>query len=132
MAKRKDISVDEAISAIKRDYYQDVNNRADYFIERIKEGEWDDRDDFIESFDQEIDGDSRVIYTYKARLGLLVSDNEDAGIESLGVDGFDWSNGTPYSALMYFAFQQDINEAMDRKGFDINDYELFEEEDDEG
>lgn len=121
--------VDNAIQVIKADYYKDVASHADDFIERIRSGEWDDRDDFFDSFDEEIDGAARVIYTWNAKLGLLVSDNEDAGIEELGVDSFDWSSGTPYSALMLYAFRQDIIEAMDRKGFDVNDDELFEAED---
>jgi hypothetical protein len=122
-------SVDEAVAVIQRDYYKEVNQYADDFIERIKEGEWDNRDDFIDSFNQEIDGAARVIYTWQAQLGLLVSENDDAGIESLGPDGFDWSSGIPWSALMYFAFEADIYEAMDRKDFDVNDDELFEPDD---
>jgi len=127
MAK-KDISVDEAVAVLQRDYLKEVNEYAKDFDDRIAEGEWDDRDSFIQSMDEEIDGAQRVIYTYRARLGLLASDNEDAGIDEMGVDGFDWSAGTPYSALMYFAFRQDIMEHMDS---DIDDDETFEEADED-
>lgn len=121
----------DAINVLYRAYYSEVNAWADEFIGRIKEGEWDSRDDFIDSMDEEIDGARRVIITYQAQKGLLVSENDDIGIEDLGVDGFDWSGGIPWSQLMYFAFRQDIIDAMDRKDFDINDDELFEEEYDE-
>lgn len=123
--------VDDAISVLYRDYYGDVNQYADDFIERIQAGEWDDRDDFMDSMHEEIDGAARVIYTAQAQRGLLVSENADAGIDSLGPEGFDWSSGIPYSALMYFAFEQDIYEAMERKDFDINDDEIFEQDDED-
>lgn len=121
-------SVEKAVAVLQRDYQKEVNEYAKEFDDRIAAGEWDDRDDFLESFDQEIDGSQRVIYTWRARLGLLASDNEDVGIDELGVEGFDWSSGTPYSALMYFAFRRDILEAMES---DVDDDDTFEEDDDE-
>ena len=112
---------DKAVAVLTRDYLAEVNRYAKDYIEEIKKGEYDDRDDFLERLDEDIDGAQRVIYTWRARLGLLVSDNHDIGIDELGAEGFDWSQGIPYSALMYFAFRADIVEAMGRFDFDVND-----------
>lgn len=121
-----DGDVNDALTVIRKTYYDEVRTWASDFDKRIAEGEWEDREDFIEAFDQEIDGSQRVIYTFQARLGLLASDNEDAGIEELGPESFDWSAGIPYSQLMFFAFRQDIIDAMES---DIDDDETFEDDD---
>ncbi len=125
------VTIDQAMGAIQRDYYKDVNNQADDFIERIKAGEFDDREHFFDTLNEDLDGAGRVIYTFKARLGLLASDNEDVGIDELGTEGFDWSGGIPYSALMFFAFRADVIERIEQRDIDLDDDDTFEWDDDD-
>ena len=131
MRRNNDISQDEAISALTREYYSEVNRWADDYAKEIEDGEFEDRDEFIERLEQDVDGAQRVIYTFRAQIGLLVSDNADAGIDELGVESFDWSGGIPWSGLMYWAFRADILEALDRNGIDPFDDETFEPEDED-
>lgn len=119
---------DKAMRLIRKDYDSDVKMWGDDFIKRIKDDEFDDRDTFIEAMDQELDGAERVIVTLQARLGLLASENEDAAIDDLGIEGLDFTHGIPYSAMMLQAFRADVAEYMDRKGVDIDDEDIFEEE----
>jgi hypothetical protein len=116
--------VNDAVGVIRRDYYNEVEQWAEEYKERIENGEFEDREAFIEQMDQEVDGAQRVILTWHARLGLLVSDNEDLGFEEgvVELSGDD----IPYSQLMYFAFRQDIIEQMGRIDVDVDDDEAFE------
>lgn len=110
-----EITVDEAVSAIRRDYYRDVLSMAKDLAERMKAGEVDDLSDALH---EDCDGCARVIYTFQAKLGLLASDNEDAW-EDAGDDVTD------PSVRMYYALQADITERLDAAGIDLNDPESW-------
>lgn len=122
----KEITVEDAHSVIRRDYYSDVRGAAEEFLKMWNAGEFSDREQAIEWIDQSVDSSGRVIYTAQAMDCLRYSENEDAGIEELGADGFDWSDGPPYSQLAYFAFRADIMRSIecgvgDLDGVNVND-----------
>lgn len=114
-----DITVDQAVNAIRRDYYSDVLDLARDLAERMKAGEVDD---FGDALHEQVDGCARVIYTLQAKLGLLVSDNEDAW-EDTGA-----GDGTPApETRMYYALQADISERLEAGGVDLNDSDSWAE-----
>lgn len=107
-----DITVDEAVSVIRRDYYQDVLGLARDLAERMKAGEIDD---FGDALHETVDGCARVIYTFQAKLGLLVSDNEDAGEEELG------EAPDTVEARMFWAMCADIRERLEASDIDLSE-----------
>ena len=120
MARNKltDSDVQKAFDVMRAEYYQDVRATAKSFAKELKDG---DVSDFHDAIHELCDGDQRVIYTFKAKVGLLCSDNEDAYMEQTGepppVDG----DSINYSAMMFYAFQQDIIECLESNGVDVND-----------
>ena len=110
--KHPTVTVDEAVSAIRRDYYSDVLAMAKDLAERMKAG---DVEDFEDALHEDCDGCARVIYTFQAKLGLLASDNEDA-----------WEDVDSGAVLtpeqrMYFALQADIRERLEASEVDPNE-----------
>lgn len=96
------ITVEQAVSAIRADYYSDIR---DYVLEARKamaeayiKGEDFDLSDWLH---EACDGSARVIYTFQAKLGLLASDNEDAMEEETGETG-------TVEQRMYYAMRADI------------------------
>ena len=121
--------VRDAVAVITRDYYGDVQNLGDDLIQRIKDGEIPDADSFHDALHEDVDGTQRVIYTWQARLGVLVSENWDAGLEE-GI--IELSGDTiPWEQLMYAAMERDVVEYMDREGFDPSDDDTYESDEDE-
>lgn len=103
-----DITVDEAVSVIRRDYYQDVLGLVRDLAERMKAGEIDD---FGDALHETVDGCARVIYRFQAKLGLLASDNEDA-----------YENETEGPEVrMYYAMCADIRERLEASDVDLNE-----------
>jgi hypothetical protein len=118
--------VNEAHRVLRADYWSDVRDVAEEFIKMWNAGDFDDRDEAIEWIDQSVDGAARVIYTAQAADCLRYSDHDDAGIDELGAEAFNFKDGMPWSALAYFAFRADIIEQIgcgvtDLDGVDIND-----------
>lgn len=113
-----EITVDEAVSAIRRDYYRDVLSLARDLAERMKAGEIED---FNDALHEQVDGCARVIYTFRAKLGLLASDNEDEA-ESQGLE----TDGSP-EQRMYYALQADITERLVAAGVDLDDSDSWAE-----
>lgn len=110
------VTVDEAVSAIRRDYYSDVLGMAKDLAERMKAGEIGD---FEDALHEDCDGCARVIYTFQAKLGLLVSDNEDAWEE------VDSGAVLKPEQRMYFALQADIRERLEASDVDPNEPETW-------
>jgi hypothetical protein len=121
--------VQDAVAVITRDYYADVASLGDDLIARIKEGEIEDPDNFHDALHDAVDGTQRVIYTWQARLGVLVSENWDAGLEE-GI--IELSGDTvPWEQLMFAAMERDVVEYMDREGVDPSDDASYESDEDE-
>lgn len=110
-----DITVDDAVSAIRRDYYRDVLAMAKDLAERMKAGEVED---FEDSLHEDCDGCARVIYTFQAKLGLLASDNEDAAEDSLGEHEAQLLGA---EQRMFFALEADIRECLSSHGVDSSE-----------
>lgn len=127
---RHEVTVDEATSAITKDYYADVRGVGDDIIRAIKDGEITDPDSADTYLHETIDGTRRVIYTWQARLGLLASENADAYFDE-GLSDLDCSEGIPYEQLMYWAMRADVLEYLDREGVDLQSDETYEQEEHE-
>lgn len=123
-----EITVDRAYGIIQRAYYDDVKGLASSIKEYYDRGEISDREHLIERIDETVDGCARVIYTRSAQEALFISRNDNAGIEALGADGFDWKDGIPWSGLAYFAVHADVIEALEEMGLDVNaDFEVCDD-----
>ena len=126
--KRATITVEDAHERLRADYYADVRGLAEQ-VGAWWEGEpGADREALIEYIDESVDGHGRVIYTAQAMDCLRYSDNDGLGIEELGVDGFDWKDGIPWSQLAYFAFRADVIAQLGAEGLDVNDPGHIDEE----
>jgi len=119
---QREKDVEEAQRILRADYYHDVNLHAEDLLERVVSGEIRDPERFDEALHEECDGSGRVIYTYKAKQGLLASDNEDAYEEEMGEPA-----PGPEQA-MYFALRADIMEQLSAFGFDPSDEDSYGEE----
>lgn len=112
-----DRDVDDALRVLRADYYTDVLDEARDLAKRMKSGEIEE---FSDALHEACDSNQRVIYTQKAQIGLLCSDNEDAYADEFGE--VPLQGGTVnWSAMMFFAFQQDILERLDAGGVSVHD-----------
>ncbi len=124
MAARKkpkqltDADVDAAFNIMRAHYYQDVRDTAKELAKEMKAG---DVSEFSDTLHETCDGDQRVIYTFKAKVGLLCSDNEGAYTEQTGEPPPMQGDDINWSAMMFYAFQQDIVECLEANGVDVND-----------
>lgn len=117
--------VSQSLSKIRAEYFTMVREHAESLAEDIKDRErFPNRESLVDRIQEDCNSHEWVIYTFKAQLVLMCSDNASAGIDSLGADGFDWSAGIPWSQLAYFAFQADLYESLDAAGVDLNDDDL--------
>jgi hypothetical protein len=120
----EDITVEQAQSVIRADYWEDVSNVADDFQRAVNEREITDREDGETWLHETVDGHSRVIYTGAAILGLYASKEDNAQFEETGERG-------DFSQQMYYAFMADIRDELERRGVDLNDPEPEEDEEEE-
>lgn len=129
-------TVNDAVNVIRRDYYGEVQGIATDAIDHLRAAYNDDgqrgeelRENLLEWMHQTIDGTQRVIYTFRAQLGLLVSDNAGAYIEGCGSEGATMGDDLNWSALMFSALERDVYEQLDAEGLDVNDPEAFFQDD---
>lgn len=116
-----EITQDQAIAALKRDYYRDVLSHAKSLASSMKSG---DVEDFSAALHEECDGAGRVIYTFQAKIGLLVSDNEDAAEEEMGEQE---ARAMTVEQRMFYALQRDVIERLEAGGVDVNNADSWEE-----
>lgn len=121
MSRPTETQVDEAFRVLQADYYSDVREIAKYAIDEIKNGNIKEVEDLDTWLHQTIDGYERVIYTNQARLVGVLSDNRDVGLDELGMESFDFSDGIPHEALAYCAMRRDVQEQLEAEGIDLND-----------
>jgi hypothetical protein len=101
--------VKDAVAVLTRDYYSDVEGVVNELESQIKDGTIRTREQADEWIHETVDGHQRVIYTWQAKMGLLVSENEDAMAEELGE-----SDVSPDpSVRMYWAMKKDVEEAVE-------------------
>ena len=79
------VTVDMAVAAIYLDYREDVDGLVAEVVRAVKAGELEERDlhDYLHEI---VDGSARVIYTFQAKLGMLVTDNPDAYVARVMVN----------------------------------------------
>lgn len=99
-------SLDHAQCIIRADYMSDVRCVAEDIAERVADGLLSDADEVSDALHESVDGDSRVIYTFKARLGLFASDNEGACEEQTGEAPESPEVG------MYWALRADVEDEL--------------------
>ena len=135
MPTKDEITVDNAVSIIRKDYYDDVKGVAQELIDETKtdykEGTRGEelRENLLERIHEIIDSQQRVMYTFQAQLGMLVSENSGAYIEEYGIENATMEDDLNWSALMFAAMERDVMEELDHMGFDVNEPEdYFEEE----
>ena len=113
-----DEDVKAAINILTMDYYNDVRDVAQDLAQRMKDGEVDE---FSVALHEAVDGTQRVIYTFQAQLGVILSDNTDAYFEEFGEEGACSKDGIAWERLCFVAMQQDVIKELDVRGVDVND-----------
>lgn len=121
MARKKitEADVKAAISVLEADYFNDVLGIAKEIAKELKKGEIDE-DEVRDRIHEDVENDQRIIYTYQARIALLCSDNNDAYVDEVGEVPLQGRN-IHWEALASAAMQQDVFDALDRHGVDVND-----------
>lgn len=120
-----DSEVKEAIRILTADYYSDVRDVAESVLERmIEAGEDAEYSDILH---EEVDGTQRVIYTFQAKLGVVMSDNADAFFEEFGDEGACTKDGIAWERICFVAMERDVGELLDAHGFDSQDPETWAE-----
>lgn len=109
--------VKAAVHILTMDYYNDCRDVAKDLAQRMKDGEIYD---FSEALHEAVDGTQRIIYTFQAKVGLLVSDNADAYSEEFGDVPVEDGN-IKWEAMAFVAMQQDVIKELDVRGVDVND-----------
>lgn len=112
-----DDDVKAAIHIITMDYYNDCRDVAKDLAQRMKDG---DVDDFNDALHEAVDGTQRIIYTFQAKCGLLVSDNADAYTEEFGEVPIE-NGDIKWEAMAFVAMQRDVEKELDVRGVDVND-----------
>lgn len=112
-----DDDVKAAVSILSMDYYNDCRSVARDLAQRMKDGEIDD---FSEALHEAVDSTQRIMYTFQAKCGLLVSDNADAYTEEFGEPPIE-NGDIKWEALAFMAMQKDVEKELDVRSVDVND-----------
>lgn len=112
-----DADVNAAIHILTMDYYNDCRSVAQDLAQRMKDGEVDD---FHDALHQAVDSTQRIMYTFQAKLGLILSDNGDAYVDEFGTDGIVEGGNIMWERMAFVAMQQDVIKELDVRGVDIN------------
>lgn len=114
-----DDDVRAAVNILTMDYYNDCRSVAKDLAERMKSGEIDP-DEYQDAVHEAIEGTQRIIYTFQAKCGLLVSDNADAYSEEFGEEGMVVDGNIAWERLAFVAMQQDVYKELDVRGVNVN------------
>lgn len=98
------ITPEDALRVLYRDYMEDVRDLAREALTKPE----DERDDWLH---ETIDGHERVIYTHKARIVLVCSENPDAYEDEMGE-----KPGTVEQAA-YMAIMADVRDLLGNSYF---------------
>lgn len=100
-------------------YWDDVKGIAADVKEEIDNGNLSDWDSVADYLHESVDGSQRVIYTWKAKMAVIYSDNEDAYFEETGESGGAIQDGSiNWSLLAFYAVMADVRELMNSDGID--------------
>lgn len=107
-----------AATILEQDYYNDVRSAAREVAERLKDEQPEESNEVISEV---IDGTQRVIYTWQAKLGVIISKNGEYYIEEFGEEGAIEGDSINWSRLCFVAMEQDVIEELDRRGVSLGD-----------
>ena len=110
----------DAMSLLRSAYYSDVRDYAREIKQAIEDDEITDREQLYERIHETCDGTQWVIYTYKAQVVCLASDNDGAYLEEYGAEGLVDDGCLNWSRLAYAAMERDLFEQLDAEGVDVN------------
>lgn len=104
--------ISDQLRPIRARYWNDIQD----FATEIREGHIDcndggiarDCDDCIQRVEETCDGSEWTIYTRNAYIVALVSDNADAGVDSLGESILETDVDTSVTRAAYFAMVADM------------------------
>ena len=106
------------LQLMKDAYYHEVGEFAQGLID---DSEKDiSRDGFDQRLHESIDGHQWIMYTAKAQIVALVSDNEAAGFEEGIIDPSGWKDGIDWSQIAYWAMERDVQHELEQRGVDLN------------
>lgn len=110
-----EIAHHDAVRALRAEYYTDVKSMAEDLISRIKASEIKDEEGLSEAVWEDVDSSQWVIYTFRARQVLFVSDNCDAYFDEGIGDGAELvsTDGLKVEALAFFAMREDLQELLE-------------------
>lgn len=124
--------VNDGLSLLRDVYWKHVRSLAEDIKSAADDKEFTDRDGLNERIDETADGDQWVIYTQKAQLVMLLSENDSAYAEVHGdAEGMVVDGSIAWSVLAYFALRADLVAHLDAVGIDVNDWDPSDEEDEE-
>lgn len=127
LAKQHELDMQEVELVLSRDYELDVSDVAKSLKAEIDAGEIKDAEALDNRLRQDIDSTQRVIYTRKAQLGLIASNNSGAYF-AFGAEGALEGGDIAWSRLMYAAMERDVVEELERLGVDVNDPQPTDDE----
>ena len=113
-----DADVKAAIHILTMDYYNDCRSVAQDLAQRMKDGEIEE---FGDALHEAVDSTQRVIYTFQAKLGVILSDNGDHYLDEFGTDGVVEDGQIKWERLCFVAMEQDVLKELDIRGVDVND-----------
>lgn len=101
--------INEHLRPISAAYHAAVRDIVDEALREYPD-DYDARSDFIA---ESVDGSEWVIYTYRAQLVMVLSDNDGAYVDDFGKDGALDDDGVKWSALAYAAMYADCLDYLD-------------------
>ena len=107
-----------AINILSQDYASDCLGVAKDLARQMKEGEVDD---FSDALHQAVDGTQRVIYTFQAKLAVILSDNGDAYFDDFGEEGAVENGAIAWERLAFVAMEKDVVKELEVRDVDVND-----------
>jgi len=106
LAEPESISVDDALSVLNRDYFDDVRGIAEDCKRAVKDDKVSNDEELSDYLHQSIDGHERVIYAYQARIGLVCTDSVDAYEDETG------EKPPSPEVQMFWALMQDVRDRL--------------------
>lgn len=119
----------DAMALAGQAYRLHVKETAADLFQAILDGEVTDREAFCERFHEDIDSDGWVIYTAKAQMVTILSDNGGCGVDDGLVTPECFKDGIPWEKLAYAALEADVTDTLLR---DQDDWRVDINEDDLG
>lgn len=113
-----------ATAALAQEYRDAVQSLADDLIGAIGDSVTT-RNEFIEHLHESVDSHSWVIYTTKAQVVALVSDNAGRAVSEFGAEFIVENGEISWSRIAYAALEQDVIDEILRCNVNINDDDLF-------